>query len=341
MATRAIRTGLDPVDLESDYTKYNFGIRDLWSGLVPKYEGSPLQAQGISLEAALAPTETGAEVLQVLTEPLSGGASDGSGAQGGTASTATGPSGGLGGLAGSIASAATSTGFSLAGAPAGVGTAAGGLVGAAVGKGSVSEADVATATAKGVVAATLGPTVAGVLGIAEGLASMFGVNGPYAALAEALGLTNVTPGFEGGLFGTPGRGGGISATDGGIGASPGEGYGGLGNSLSGAFGVTSTPGVGYGVSIGGLQAAMQDAFPGLQSSPIAAEADPTAEAAAAAFSEAYGGGYGFTDAIGRGGPYGDAPMSGSWGASDNDSSSPSSSDPGPSGTGNSGNAGEG
>ena len=90
MATRAIRTGLDPVDLESDYTKYNFGIKDLWSGLVPKYEGSPLQAQGISLEAALAPTETGAEVLQVLTEPLSGGASDGSSqsqseAQGGTA----------------------------------------------------------------------------------------------------------------------------------------------------------------------------------------------------------------------------------------------------------------
>lgn len=150
MATRAIRTGIDPVDLESDYTKYNFGIKNLWEGLVPKYEGTPLQAQGISLESVIAPKDNSADVLQVLTEPIGGSGSDGSsqGSQGNQSQSESQSNNansgftGYGNRTGGLIGTAVSMGVgALTGSPT-AGRAAGGIVGSYAKDGEIGPEDV-------------------------------------------------------------------------------------------------------------------------------------------------------------------------------------------------------
>ena len=273
MATRAIRTGIDPVDLESDFTKYNFGIKDLWEGLVPKYEGSPLQAQGISLESVITPPSSVLDVVSVIGE--TGGGSEGATTGGSQSQTTSGNFTGFGSIAGSAAKGATSAGLSLAGAPSFVGNIAGGLVGSAVGKGEVTEADMVDIGSKAVVGAILGTPAVTALSAVEAISSLLGVNGPIAAMQEAFGLTNVTPGYEGGLFGTPGRGTGISGGINGsssadAGQTPGYAPGDLGQGI----GLGTAAGLSNQGQMGGLQGAMAGAFSGME----ATESDGLADA---------------------------------------------------------------
>ena len=291
MATRAIRTGIDPVNLESDFTKYNFGIKDLWEGLVPKYEGSPLQAQGISLESIITPPSSVLDVVSVIGETTSGGGSEGATTGGSQSQTTSGSFTGFGSAAGAAAKGATSAGLSFAGAPATVGNIAGGLIGAAVSKGEVTEADIVDIGSKAIVGAFFGNPAVTALSAVESISSLLGVNGPIAALQEALGLTSVTPGYEGGLFGSPGRGTGISggvpgSSSADAGQTPGYDPGDLGQGI----GLGTAIGLSNQGQLGGLQAAMDGAFPGMETTvSVTAEADPAADPAAEAAAEAAAG----------------------------------------------------
>lgn len=313
MATRAIRTGIDPVNLESDFTKYNFGIKDLWEGLVPKYEGSPLQAQGISLESIITPPSSVLDVVSVIGETTSGGGSEGATTGGSQSQTTSGSFTGFGSTAGAAAKGATSVGLSFAGAPATVGNIAGGLIGTAVSKGEVTEADMVDIGSKAVVGAIFGNPAVTALSAVESISSLLGVNGPIAALQEALGLTSVTPGYEGGLFGAPGRGTGISggipgSSSADAGQTPGYDPGDLGQGI----GLGTSVGLSNQGQLGGLQGAMDGAFSGLgAAADAAADADSAADSAASGDAD--------SDASGDGGDSGD---------SDSDSSSDSSSDSG-------------
>jgi len=98
----------------------------------------------------------------------------------------------------------------------------------------------------------LGAVVSGLtkgtpVGMMLGLASLFGFN-PIQGFTEMLGLSDVTPGFEGGFMGTPGIGQGIS----GIGNTPGM-------DTSSPMGMSPND---LGMGITGIATGLQDAMAG-------------------------------------------------------------------------------
>lgn len=95
-----------------------------------------------------------------------------------------------------------------------------------------------------------------------GLMSLFGLSPNFRqGLGELFGMDKVTPGYEGGFFGTRGEGTGLDASQGGFG------YGGFdttpaGYSPSDLGSGIGTTGMGLGATQGGLQGAMSGTFSG-------------------------------------------------------------------------------
>ena len=220
---------------------------------VPKLS-LPRTAGGVATPLAFFPSSNvqRGDVTESLDTSLAdmisaaGGGSDGGGADPSNSpagSSTSGRADGFG-LSSGISSAVgkgVSTGLGFAGAPAAVAGLAGGLATGIAGKGISSE-DMANLAMNAVAVAL------GVPGVAMTGLQALGFN-PAQGLAEALGLSNTTPGFEGGFFGTPGLGLGIegSISDTGVDSTPsGFGVGDLGGGIS----TGATTGISGGISVG-------------------------------------------------------------------------------------------
>ena len=246
MATaRAIRTSADDVDLETDFTKYNLGIENLWGDLKLASKGLALSPV-VDVAGALRPTGTGGSVFDVLSNQGAGGGD--ASERGENPEGTSAPTGAIGTAVGMGASLGVSTGLSSMGVPGAIAGVAGSLAGRAAQGKDVGLSDVVNAS----INTALNGAVPG-LGIALG---MLGFN-PAQGLTEAFGLSDVTPGFEGGFFGKQGIGFGVDSGMAGSGTPAGFGANDLGSGLAGINGIgpevgISAPGT---QDIGGLQAA--------------------------------------------------------------------------------------
>ena len=184
---------------------YNFRLPSINTS-IPKIAG------GVATPLAFFPSTRSGDVtesldsfLQDLIDSASGGSSysseNTSSDRGGYSTGRTGGLG-LGETAASGAKAATSLALGYAGAPPAVANVTSSLVGGIANKG-ISDEDVAN------LAISTALTTLGVPGLALGALSALGFN-PAQGISEALGIANVTPGFEGGFFGSQGIGFGIS-----------------------------------------------------------------------------------------------------------------------------------
>ncbi len=245
VTARAIRTSADDVDLETDFTKYNLGIENLWGDLKLASKGLALSPV-VDVAGALRPTGTGGSVFDVLSNQGAGGGD--ASERGENPEGTSAPTGALGAAVGMGASFGVSTGLSSIGVPGAIAGVAGSLAGRAAQGKDVGLPDVVNAS----INAALNGAVPG-LGIALG---MLGFN-PAQGLTEAFGLSDVTPGFEGGFFGKQGIGFGVDSGMAGSGTPAGFGANDLGSGLAGTNGIgpevgISAPGT---QDIGGLQAA--------------------------------------------------------------------------------------
>lgn len=94
-----------------------------------------------------------------------------------------------------------------------------------------------------------------------GLMSLFGISPNFRqGLGELFGIDNVTPGYEGGFFGTQGIGSGLDASQGGFGYGTGIDTTPAGYDSSDLGSGIGTTGMGLDTSQGGLQGAMSDTF---------------------------------------------------------------------------------
>lgn len=238
MATaRAIRTSADDVDLETDFTKYNLGIENLWGDLKLASKGLALSPV-VDVAGALSPTGTGGSVFDVLSNqgsPTNNSGNSGSSDDGGLTSVEGGAP--MSGPIGSAIGSAVGFGVSTAAAMAGMNPAAAGIAGSLTGKAATGK-DINTETVVNAVAmAALNAAVPG-LGL---VASITGFN-PAQGFSEAFGLSDVTPGYEGGFFGKQGIGIGLDGGATANGNTPGFGATDLGAGISTGYG----KGVGFG-----------------------------------------------------------------------------------------------
>lgn len=242
----------------------------------------PQTAGGVATPLAFFPSTQRGDVTEALDTSLSdliAGYGESKGMAGDGSSGSSGVSGGkagglgLGGTAAKAVGKAAEFGLALAGAPKAVSSVAGGVTTGLVGKG-ISAQDI-TNVAFNTLAVALG-----VPGMAMAALGALGFN-PTQGIAELLGISDVTPGFEGGFFGTPGVGTGVTA-------APGEGIGGFGvQGSTPGYGTSDlgsgigTTGIGLGTEQGGLQGAMSGTFGGIGdfgSSTSSNTSDPPSEA---------------------------------------------------------------
>ena len=178
MAT--VRSGEDALTQEVDYRKYDLpGIKELWSPGVFVDSAKSTLHPTIDLSNILGGAGSQTKSVFDLVAGLDTG---NNGAAGGD------------GVSGAPSGNTDGVGFGDLGLTGNVGLSDGvGKTGQAIGNAAIS----------GIVGALTGVTGLGTL------ASLFGINVSQ-ALSEMMGLTDTTPGFEGGLMGTPGIGEGIN-----------------------------------------------------------------------------------------------------------------------------------
>lgn len=215
----------------------------------PSLQSSTIEeALDTSLQDLMETTSTARQLTESAVAQDSGGTSETS-STGEVGNTSTGGFGLSPGVASAVGKGA-STMASLAGLPGLAAAAVGSVASSVAGKG-------VSAQSIGNTAINVALTAMGLPGLAISALSVFGWN-PMQAIEEALGVVDVTPGFEGGAFGQQGIGGGITGGLGGFGETSGYGESpggyGFGESMSGTVGVGAENAAAdsLGTGIGGI-----------------------------------------------------------------------------------------